>query len=363
MSGEESSGEKSFEPTPKRLEDARRRGEVPKSVDLATAASYLGFILAAALAGPAGLEMTFQVFSSLISQSDHLSTVALTGGATTFLATLIRPVTLGILPYFALPALLVLLTLFAQRAIIFAPQKIAPKLNKISIITGAKNKFGPHGLFEFAKSAAKLGLVSALLFWFAVGKLEEILVALMTSPAQIMMQLSDLVVEFLIIVFVMSLLVGGVDYLWQVSEHIRKNRMTRQEVTDEAKQSEGDPHHKQSRRQRAYDIAMNQMLSDVPGADVVIVNPTHYAVALKWDRNSKQAPICVAKGVDEIAAKIREIARDSKISIHSDPPTARALHATVDVGSVIKSEHYRAVAAAIRFAEDMRAKAREKVTS
>jgi len=357
MSGEESSGEKSFEATPKRLENARRKGEIPKSTDLTTAASYLGFILAASLAAPIGLEQAFLALSTLIAQADHLSTVVLTGGASNFFSAIIRAVGFGVLPYFALPALLVLFTLFAQRAFLFAPQKIAPKLSKISMISGAKNKFGPKGLFEFAKSAVKLGLVSALLAWFSMGKLEEILVALMTSPAQIVVQLSALLLEFVTIVFVMSLLIGGIDYLWQTSEHLRKNRMTRQEVTDEAKQSEGDPHHKQTRRQR-----VNQMLADVPGADVVIVNPTHYAVALKWDRDSKQAPICVAKGVDEIAAKIREVAADSNISIHSDPPTARALFASVDVGAVIKSEHYRAVAAAIRFAEDMRAKARKRVT-
>jgi flagellar biosynthetic protein FlhB len=359
MSDEEPSGEKSFDPTPKRLEDARKKGEIPKSQDLTTAASYLGFILAAIWAAPIGMTNTFQALAGLISQSDHLSVVAMSGGAHIFLVELSAPVLFGLFPYFALPALLVILTLLAQRAIKFAPQKIAPKLSKISPISGAKNKFGPRGLFEFAKSAVKLGLVSALLTWFAIGKLDEILVALMANPSQIILKLSSLVTEFVIIVFVMSLIIGGIDYLWQVSEHFRKNRMTRQEVTDEAKQSEGDPHNKQMRRQRAYDIAMNQMLSDVPTADVVIVNPTHYAVALKWDRNSKQAPICVAKGVDEMAAKIREIALNSKIVIHSDPPTARALFAGVEVGAVIRPEQYRAVAAAIRFAEEMRTKARK----
>jgi flagellar biosynthetic protein FlhB len=117
---------------------------------------------------------------------------------------------------------------------------------------------------------------------------------------------------------------------------------------------------KQERRQRAYDIAMNQMMADIPEADVVIVNPTHYAVALKWDRARGTAPKCVAKGVDEIAAKIREIAAEHGVALHSDPPTARAIHATVEIGDEIRPEHYRAVAAAIRFAEAMRKKARRR---
>ena len=127
---------------------------------------------------------------------------------------------------------------------------------------------------------------------------------------------------------------------------------------DEAKASEGDPHVKQQRRQKGYEIAMNQMLADVPKADVVVVNPTHYAVALKWSRLPGEAPVCVAKGVDEIAAQIREVAMEAGVPIHRDPPTARAIHATVRIGEEIRPEHYQAIAAAIRFAEKMRARMR-----
>ena len=154
-----------------------------------------------------------------------------------------------------------------------------------------------------------------------------------------------------------ALALGSVDFLWQRAEHIRKNRMSRKEMMDELKQSEGDPFIKQQRRQRGQEIATNKMLQDVPTADVVIVNPTHYAVALKWDRSQAMAPICVAKGVDEIAARIREIAVENAVPMHSDPPTARALHADVELGQEISQHHYRAVAAAIRFAEEIRKKA------
>ena len=116
---------------------------------------------------------------------------------------------------------------------------------------------------------------------------------------------------------------------------------------------------KSQRRQRAQAIAMNRMLADVPKADVIVVNPTHYAVALKWSRKSGRAPVCLAKGVDEAAARIREIAATAGVPIHSDPPTARALHASVETGQEIRPEHYAPVAAAIRFAESMRRRARE----
>ena len=136
--------------------------------------------------------------------------------------------------------------------------------------------------------------------------------------------------------------------------------MTHEELKEETKRSEGDPHIKQQRRQRGQEIATNRMLLDVDGADVVIVNPTHYAVALKWTRTPGSAPKCVAKGVDEIAARIRERASEAGVPIHQDPPTARAVHASVEVGDEIQPEHYIAVAAAIRFAEDLRKTAKDQ---
>jgi flagellar biosynthetic protein FlhB len=136
--------------------------------------------------------------------------------------------------------------------------------------------------------------------------------------------------------------------------------MSRKEVMDEYKESEGDPHFKAARRQRAQDIATNRMLADVEGADVVIVNPTHYAVALRWDRGKGGAPVCVAKGVDEIARVIRERAALHGVPVHSDPPAARSIYAAVELGQEIRIEHFRAVAAAIRFADAMRKKARQR---
>ena len=134
--------------------------------------------------------------------------------------------------------------------------------------------------------------------------------------------------------------------------------MSHQELREEHKQHEGDPHMKQERRQRAQKIALDQMMAEVPKADVVIVNPTHFAVALKWYREPGSAPVCVAKGVDHMALAIREAAAQAGVPVRHDPPTARALHATTEIGQEIIPEHYRAVAAAIRFAEIMRRRAR-----
>ena len=172
--------------------------------------------------------------------------------------------------------------------------------------------------------------------------------------------MANVLIDILIMVTILSVVVGIGDFLWQKYSHNKKLLMSFQEMRDENKESEGDPHTKGQRRQRGRDIATNRMLLDVPKADVIVVNPTHYAVALKWDRGQKTAPKCVAKGEDEIAARIRETAMASGVPIHSDPPTARAIYATVKVGHEIRPDHYKAIAAALRYADIMRKKARQR---
>ena len=358
MSDEDQAAEKTFDPTPKKLEDARKKGDIPKSTDLNTAASYLGLLLALTLAAQFGLGEFVGALAGIFQNADRLSGETFDGGGASLTGLIYSETLHRLAPYFVVPALFVLLSLLGQRAITFAPEKLNFKLSRISPISGAKNKYGANGMFEFAKSAVKLIIVSLILVFFIGKNLDLLIQSVQISKASQVLLIGDLILNFLLMVFAMSLIIGAVDYFWQVAEHTRKNRMSRKDMEDEAKQSEGDPHMKQNRRQKAYEIAMNQMLSDVPGADVVIVNPTHFAVALTWDRSSGGAPVCVAKGVDEIAARIREVAATSAVPIHSDPPTARALFATVEIGQEVQQEHYRAVATAIRFAEDMRKKAR-----
>lgn len=358
MSKGDDDTEKTQDPTPKKLEDARKRGEIPKSTDLTTSASYLGFILALMLLGIEGATKMLGTLSTLFRDADRLAVSMSELGGQWLMGSIVTAMTSVLLPIFGVPALAVLLTLFAQRAFVFAPEKVAPKLNRISMISGVKNKFGAKGLFEFAKSSFKLVVISILLVWFLSGRIDELITTTAMTPGQLATGIGAILMEFLALIFVLTFIIGGADYLWQIAHHIKTNRMSFKEIKDETKESEGDPHFKGIRRQRGYDIAMNQMLADVPEANVIVVNPTHYAVALTWDRSAGTAPICVAKGVDEIAARIREIADESDVPIFSDPPTARALHATVEIGDQIQRDHYAAVAAAIRFAEDMRQKMR-----
>lgn len=355
---EEDNEEKEHEASQHKLDEARKKGEVVKSTDLLTAASYGGLLLVMAVLGKSMISRLGDSSVVLFDQADRLAPLMLQGGSA-LPGGLLASVGAATLPLFLALAVAVLLMLFLQRAIVFAPDKLKPRLSRISPISNAKNKFGRSGLFEFAKSFAKLVVISIVLWMFLVSRLPDIVATLHLEPGLVGQMLFSMMGDFLVLVLVITGLIGAVDYLWQRQEHFRKQRMSRKEMMDEMKNSEGDPYMKQKRRQKGYDIAMNQMMADVPKADVVIVNPTHYAVALKWNRSSAGAPVCVAKGVDEVAARIRAAAAEAGVPVHPDVATARALHATVEIGQEIQPEHYKAVAAAIRFSEAMRQKAKK----
>lgn len=359
MSGEDDDADKEHEASQQKLDKAREDGDIPRSVDLQTAAATGGLLLAFFTLGAWSVSRAGTAGMVLLDQSDRLSTLVATAGSAP-VAGLILALAGPPLALLLVAPVLVLGLLFATRGLAFAPGKLAPKLSRISVLSAAGQKFGIEGLVEFAKSAVKLGVVSLILYSFLSGRIEDILASLYLTPAMSAALMARLVLEFLFIVFLIQLAVGGVDYLWQIFRHGKRLRMSRKEMMDEFKESEGDPHLKSARRQRAQEVATNRMLTDVASANVVVVNPTHYAVALKWDRSKGGAPICVAKGMDEVARKIRERATEHGVPIHSDPPTARAIHATVEIGQEIRVEQYRAVAAAIRFADAMRRKVRRR---
>ncbi len=355
---EQDQADKEHDASQKKLDDARAQGDIARSQDVLVAASYVAFLAATLGLGAQVLSRAGEAGAVLLDQSDRLAEM-FSSGARAPVGGAITAMALPLAPLFLVPMVAVIGVLFVTRGLVFAPDKLMPKWNRISPIATAGQKFGRTGLFEFLKSFVKLLLVAILLGHYLTRNADRILATHALPPGLAMAELLRMTVGFLALVTLISVVLGLIDHLWQRFEFLRRNRMSRKDLTDESKESDGDPHFKATRRHKAREIAMNRMLEDVATADVVVVNPTHYAVALKWSRDKKRAPVCVAKGVDEIAARIRERAAGAGVPLHSDPPTARALHATVDIGQEISREHYRAVAAAIRFAEAMRKKARQ----
>lgn len=357
---DQSPSDKPYDPTPHKLEQAREKGDIVRSPDLNTALSYLGFLGAGVLVAPWAVDGLGRLTQVLLGQADSIAPLVLAPGGAALALGIIGWPLLVTAVVVVVPVGLLLAGLIAQRALLFTPSKLEPKLSRISPIANAKQKFGMDGLFQFAKSAVKLVLVTVLLTVYLIGRADPILSSLYADPGQVLSALGRLSLEFLAVTAVLAAAIGAVDWLWERGQLNQRNRMSRQELVDETKSSEGDPYIKSQRRSRAQAIAMNQMLADVPKADVVVVNPTHYAVALSWARAGKGVPVCVAKGVDEVARRIREKAAEAGVPIFSDPPTARSLHAMVEIGTPIRPDHFKAVAAAIRFADLIRQKAKAR---
>ncbi|MFT3975430.1 MAG: flagellar type III secretion system protein FlhB [Amaricoccus sp.] len=358
--GGESGGEKTHDPTPQRLTEARRRGDIPRSADVNVAATYLGLLAAVTTLGVYALKNAGSVLMFFLDQPDRLEGRILGPGGPGLLASMLGEIAWALGPLFLAPMVAVVVSLVAQQAITFSADKIQPKLSRISVLDNAKKKFGLSGIVEFGKATAKLAAVATALAIYLRRDADRMIGAATAEPGVLGAIMLQSLVVLLSVTCVIAVAVAAVDLVWQRFDFLKRNRMTFQELRDETKQSEGDPHVKSQRRSRAHAIATNRMLLDVPKADVVIVNPTHVAVALKWSRTRGSAPICVAKGEDEVALLIREVAATANVPLHSDPPTARAVNATVEVGQEILPEHYRAVAAAIRFSDRIRKAARER---
>ncbi len=358
--GKDDSGEKSHDASQQKIDKSRKKGDIARSMDVSAAAGYLGLFIALTFVGMEGVGKSAGVLAQVFGNADSLSQQLLASGGSSMAAQLFGQALLILVPIFLLPVTAALLVTLAQRLFVFAPSKIKPKGNRISPLQGFKNKFGAKGIVEFLKTVSKMVLVAFGVYMLLRSKKDEILGMVRAEPAEVALELGKILTSMVLMVMTIALLIALVDFLWQKYHHLQKLRMSHKELQDESKESEGDPHMKGKRRQRAQEIATNQMLHDVPRADVIIVNPTHYAVALEWARTPGTAPVVIAKGVDDVARRIREVASESGVPIHSDPPTARALHATVKIGHEIDPEHYRAIAAAIRFAADMRAKAKER---
>jgi flagellar biosynthetic protein FlhB len=252
-----------------------------------------------------------------------------------------------------LPLLLLMLAAFLgpflQIGPLFAPEIIKPDLSKISLIMGWKRLFSMRAIMEFFKGLLKIsivGLVSFLLLYPYFSSIDH----MVGLPIIIMMEdMKALVLRMLAGTLIVFLVVAVIDLLYQRAEHIKKLRMSRHDLKEEYRQTEGDPQIKAKLRQLRSEKARQRMMANVPTADVVITNPTHYAIALKYDPDTMEAPLCVAKGVDQIALRIREIAKENDVSIVENKPLARALYDAVEIDETIPTEHYRAVAQIISF--------------
>ncbi|MGH6944604.1 MAG: flagellar type III secretion system protein FlhB [Geminicoccaceae bacterium] len=351
----EAAQERSLEPTAHKLEQARRRGAVPQSREVTTVGLYLGlFVALAGLAGQSAADLG-QALLPFLEQPDQLlgreSATALAGLGAAIALKLLA----GAAPLVLLPALGVVLALTLQQSVVVAGERLSPRWSRLSILSNARQRFGVKGLVEFLKSLLKLLLVAGAVALVIGSRFGDALALTGASARVLAPSLLAATSHILLPLLAVSVPIAAADYLWQRFDHLRRQRMTPQELKEEQKHTEVDAHLKQARRDRAVAIATNRMLREIPRADVIVTNPTHYAVALRWDRTRVgSAPHCIAKGADQIAHTIRSIATEHGIAIVEDRPLARSLYDLVDIGDEIRVEHYRAVAAALHYAMGQR---------
>lgn len=359
MSEKENDGqERSHAPTPQRTQRAREQGDVAYSTEITMAATYGALYVGLIITGGWCAIKVATILVAFFRRPEDVGNALMSPFSMAFLSSTAAQLFVAIAPLFGILALAAVLSLLVQRAIVFAPSKLKPKFSRISIIDNAKQKWGPQGLFEFVKSAVKLGAIIAIVTFAVKDRFLDLPELSAAQPSAFLEIVQRETVFFLGLITAVAMAIAAIDLPWKRFQHEKRLMMSFDELRKESKEGEGDPHMKGARRERASAIARNRMMGDVPKANVVIVNPSHYAVALQWERRKGGTPVCVAKGVDEIAARIREVAAANGVPIRRDPPTARSIHAMVEIGEEIKREHYAAVAAAIHFADEMRKKAR-----
>ena len=346
MADESDETEKTEDPTQKRLDDAIERGDVVKSQEVNTWFVIAGATLVlSTFAGSVGggFEMPLR---NLIANSWQIRT---DGPGLLALAVQIEYVLVAAL---GVPLLLLMLAAVAgnivQHRFVWSGEALKPKLSKISVVSGAKRIFGKQAAANFAKGLFKvlaLGAVMTAVLWPERSRLDALV---RLDPNAILPTTKTLTLQLLGAVVAMLALVAIGDYLLQYRQWFERQKMSLREIKEEFKQSEGDPHIKARIRQLRFARMKKRLMAAVPKASVIITNPTHYSVALSYERGMS-APVCVAKGMDNIALRIREIAREHDIPIVENVPLARALYATVEVDDEIPAEHYHAVAEIIGY--------------
>lgn len=335
------------DPTDKRIEKAREDGDVALSQEMGSLASLVAGLAILSFLAPWMLGRLKEMLAVFIAEGYAIPMDF--EGLRQVMITLLLEVGVVMAPVFALIMLMAVTMSLVQVGLLWAPKKLEPKLNRISPISGINKLIGKQKLMDLFKALMKLGLVMAVM--------AVVVVPLYSHPDVYLGQdfqvtLNDLHWLIILLLFGSAVLFGMVavlDLVWQRHQHKEKLKMTKQEVKDERKQSDGDPQIKARIARMRMERSRQRMMAAVPDASVVITNPTHYAVALTYDMDAMAAPKVVAKGVDHVAFRIRDVAKANDVPIVENPPLARALHAAVELDEEIPAEHYKAVAEVIGF--------------
>lgn len=346
---------KTEDATPRKLEEARKKGDVAKSPDVASALSLAGAAAVILMSGGWFATSMAEQFLPFIAAPHTMM-----GGLNTGAGVEIGGIALwAITPFLGAVMLATILGgvggNLAQSGIMFTGEKLKPDWSKVNPLAGFKRIFGPDGLVQFIKTFLKLLAVVVVCWLVLKPHANELANMAAMSPAMILPFTRDLAISLMVSALVFLSFTAGVDFLWQKYRFAERMKMTKEELKEDYKQSEGDPHVKAKLKQIRAQRSRQRMMQAVPTATVIVTNPTHFSVALRYEAGDA-APVCVAKGVDAVALRIREVAREHAVPIVENVPLARALYAAVDVDETIPREHFEAAAKVIGFVMNKRKK-------
>ena len=349
---EASDQEKTEAPSPQRLEKAREDGQVLQSRELATfvilmvggtalwmMASGLGQTLSNIVRG--GLQFN----PGIARDSSH---------AMAQLSNQFFEAAIALAPFLGLMALATLASPLMLSGWLFSTKALAPKFDRMNPLSGIKRIFSSQGLIELVKSLVKVGLLGVVAAWLIWSNLDAIFSLSLESPSLAIQHMGDLIGKVFLLASGAMIFIVAIDLPYQIWSHHNKLKMSKEELRQEAKESEGDPHLKAHIRAQQREVARRRMMSEIPTADVVITNPTHFAVALKYSEGKMRAPRVVAKGADAVAARIRELAAEHKVPLLEAPPLARALFRHTELGDEIPATLYAAVAEVLAYVFQLR---------
>ncbi len=353
--------EKTEQPTAKKLDDARKEGQVAKSQEIATAFSLLAFFLILRF-GYSFLATNFE--GMFVRVYDDIPNVARTydgflpvAHISSILYHSFLRVLLICAPFFIVGFLIAFLSDFVQVGFKPTGKPLQPKLSKLNPISGMKKIFSTRKLFDLFKSILKLVVMAIVIITYFPGRTESLFLLYDMPLKQAIGLMGNFIIDLGIRIAAAYMVIAFADLIYQRRKFTKDMMMTKQEVKDEFKNTEGNPEVKSAQKRRMMQASRRRMMQQIPQADVVITNPTHYAVAIKYDAEEADAPIVVAKGQDYIAQKIKEIAQENDVEIVENKPLARMLYANVEVGEMVPPELYKAVAEVLAYVYHLKGKA------
>ncbi|MCM1159987.1 MAG: flagellar biosynthesis protein FlhB [Roseburia sp.] len=341
-------GEKTEEPTAKRLEDARKEGQVAKSREVTNALSLIALFLIlkvfVGFIGNAFLELFNGIYGKIPEVFIMWNGTVPAGDLTVLLRNSMLSILILLAPFFLIGFLVAFLGDYAQVKWKFTTKPLQPKLNKMNPVSGMKKIISLNSLMELIKALLKIVLISYVVYTTIKDQYNVIYLLFQMQLWQGVLLAGTMAIDLGLKCSFVYMIIAAIDFIYQKRKFRKDQMMTKQEIKEEFKQSEGDPQIKGKIRQKMREASQRRMMQDLPKADVVITNPTHLAVAIQYDKEVAEAPIVLAKGQDYMAQKIKEAAKEHKIEIIENKPLARMLYHNVEIGQQIPPELYQAVA-------------------